>query len=60
MMKINNDVFLTGSAIISKTIQPTELEITSLEQALALSAEKKFFFFSIILKFKNKSHILCC
>ena len=40
MMKINNDVFLTGSAIISKTIQPTELKIISGEQALALSAEK--------------------
>ena len=40
MMKINNDVFLTGSVIISKSTQPTELKITSREQALALSAEK--------------------
>ena len=40
MMKIINDVFLTGSAIISKTTQPTELKITSWEQARALSAEK--------------------
>ena len=29
MMKIINEVFLTGSAIISKTTQPTELKITS-------------------------------
>ena len=40
MMKIINEVFLTGSAIISKTTQRTELKIISWEQALALSIEK--------------------